>query len=153
MLIRPAQNDDANGIAGVLHDLVTAGKRNKPADADFAFHHYIAHPGKIACHVAQRDDGMILGFQSIKLAEADNPYGAPVGWGLIGTHIRPTAARRGIGKELFTYTLEAARIAGVPAIEAFIGINNLDGHAYYDAMGFAEYRRTETAICKSHHLS
>ena len=50
MLIRSAQNDDANGIAGVLHDLVTAGKRNKPADADFAFHHYIAHPGKIACH-------------------------------------------------------------------------------------------------------
>ncbi len=53
---------------------------------------------------------------------------------------------------LFAFTLEAARKAGIPAIEAFIGETNTEGQAYYDAMGFADYRRVEGAICKSLHL-
>ena len=153
MIIRPAGNEDAAGVAGVLHDLVLAGKRSKRHDPEFAHQHYIAHPNRIECHVAEGDDGRILGFQSIKLAKSGNEYGAPVGWALIGTHISPQAARRGIGKALFAFTLRAARKAGVPAIEAFIGQANAAGQAYYDAMGFVEYRRTDGAICKSFDLS
>ena len=152
MIIRPAQKEDAAGVAGVLHDLVIAGKRSKRHDPEFALSHYIMHSNRIECHVAESDDGKILGFQSIKWAKSGNEYGAPVGWALIGTHITPKAARRGIGEALFAFTLQAARKAGVPAIEAFIGQTKLAGQAYYDALGFVDYRRTEDAICKSFDL-
>ena len=152
MIIRPAQKEDAAGVAGVLHDLVIAGKRSKRHDLEFALAHYITHLNKIECHVAESEDGRILGFQSIKLAKSGNEYGAAAGWALIGTHITPKAARRGIGKALFAFTLRAARKAHVPAIEAFIGQSNLAGQAYYDALGFVDYRRTEDAICKSFNL-
>ncbi len=152
MIIRPAHEDDAAGIAGVLHDLVKAGKRTKQADPEFALTHYIAHPDKIECHVAEDDAGHIMGFQSLKWAEIGNEYGTPAGWAMIGTHISPKAARRGIGKALFASTLQAAHTSGVPAIEAFIGEANVEGQAYYEAMGFADYRRADGAICKALHI-
>ena len=152
MIIRPARTKDADGIAGVLHDLVLAGKRRKRHDPEFAHGHYIAHRNKIECCVAESDAGKILGFQSIKLAKSGNEYGAPVGWALIGTHIRPKFARRGIGKALFAFTLRSAQEADVPAIEAFIGDTNTQALAYYAAMGFVDYRRAEGAICKCLYL-
>lgn len=152
MIIRHAQKDDAIGIAEVLRDLVKAGKRTKRDDPEFALMHYISHPNQIGCHVAEDKDGSILGFQSIKLARPRNEYGAPVGWALIGTHIRPNSARRGIGKALFASTLKTAKNAGVPAIEAFIGEKNAEGQAYYKAMGFVEYRQAKGAVCKSLNL-
>ncbi len=93
--------------------------------------------------------GRVLGFQSLKRAVENNPYGAPVGWGVIGTHILPSAARRGIGRALFEATLGIARELELPAIDATIGINNAEGLAYYEAMGFREYRRNADAISKS----
>jgi L-amino acid N-acyltransferase YncA len=152
MIIRPAQKGDAAGIAGVLHDLVNVGKRTKRDDAKFALEHYIAHPDKNECFVTQEAGGRILGFQFLKLAKNGNEYGAQAGWALIGTHICPTAARRGIGKALFASTFKAAQCSGAPAIEAFIRETNAEGQAYYEAMGFADYRRAEGAICKSLHL-
>ncbi len=149
MIIRSAETGDAEGIAAVLADLVAAGKRRKDCDREFALKHYVTHPDKILCCVAEDADGTILGFQSLKLARENNEYGAPPGWGLIGTHIRPGAARRGIGRALFEATKQSARTTGIPAIEAFIGSANGDGQAYYEAMGFRDYRYTETAVCKS----
>ena len=152
VIIRPALPTDAAGIASVLRDLVLAGKRHKRSDPEFALQHYLANPDRIECHIVADDQGMILGFQSLKLAVAGNPYGTPVGWAIIGTHVRPNSVRAGLGKALFSLTLKTAQSAGVPAIEAFIGAKNLEGQAYYDAMGFADYRRVEGAICKSLYL-
>ena len=50
-------------------------------------------------------------------------------------------------------TLTAARAHGVPAIDATIGGNNTEGLAYYEAMGFCEYRRIKGAICEAYRLS
>ncbi|MCK8464057.1 GNAT family N-acetyltransferase [Aliiroseovarius sp. S1339] len=152
MIVRPAQTDDAVGIADVLNDLVRAGKRSNRDDPEFALNNYIARPNRIECLVADDEEGRILGFQSLKLAKIGNEYGAPAGWALIGTHISPNAARRGIDKALFAYTLRAAQKSGVPAIEAFIGATNTEGQAYYEAMGFSDYRQTDGAICKALHL-
>lgn len=152
VMIRPANQDDADGVAGILQALVLAGKRRKRDDTEFALTHYIAHPNRISCFVAEDDAGKLLGFQSLKQAQAGNEYGALPGWGLIGTHIRPSAARRGVGKGLFTATLHAAKGAYVPAIEAFIAEGNAAGLAFYGALGFVEYRRATGAICKSLHL-
>ena len=147
-LLRPATDRDAEGISEVLQDLVQAGKRRKDSNAGFALTHYIRHPDQISCTVACDEDGCILGFQSLKLAVKNNPYGAPVGWGVIGTHIRTSAARRGVGRALFRETMAVARAADLPAIDATISVSNAEGLAYYGAMGFSEYRRQPGAISK-----
>ena len=153
MIIRPAEMTDAQAMADLHIALFKAGKRSKPSDAAFTHSNYIAHPGRIECWVAVDDDGTLLGFQSLRLADASNPYGTPTGWGIIGTHISPMAARRGIGRALFDATLTAAREADLPAIEAFIGDTNQEGQAYYEAMGFRDWRDAEGAVCKAFRLA
>ena len=148
-IIRPAHGRDAEGIAAVLEALVKVGKRNKRSDAAFALSHYIEHPSRIQCVVAAASDGEIVGFQSLKMSLIGNEYGTPPGWAIIGTHVSPKAARRGIGKALFQATCKAAQASGVPAIEAFVGVANAEGQDYYDAMGFRNYRTVEGAVCKS----
>lgn len=149
MQIRPATPADALGISEVLHELLLAGKRKSAGNADWVQAHYIGDPDRICCSVALDDDGRILGFQSLKHARAGNPYGTPVGWGIIGTHIRPSAARQGIGAKLFAISHEAARDAGLQKIEACIGADNTTGLAYYEALGFSTYdRQVEGSVCK-----
>ena len=141
-------------MSDVLEELIAAGKRSKPGSAGFALSHYIRHPHRLHCFVAMDDSGRILGFQSLKLAHESNPYGTPAGWGIIGTHVRPSAARTGVGSRLFAATLEGARKTRLPAIEAYIGEENAAALAYYDAMGFTTTSRRPTgAICKSFHLA
>ncbi|SDX49377.1 L-amino acid N-acyltransferase YncA [Ruegeria halocynthiae] len=152
-IIRAAVEADAEGIAGVLKALVAAGKRHKPSDALFALSHYISDPERIRCSIALAPDGEVLGFQSLKLATENNPYEVAVGWGIIGTHIKPTAARHGVARALFESTLAAAQQKGLPAIDATIGANNPEGLGYYEAMGFREYRRMEGAVCKVFRVS
>ena len=151
--IRPAVADDAEGLAAVLKALVLAGQRSKPSDAAFALSHYLCHPQQIRCSVAIDLGGTVLGFQSLKLATAGNPYKVAEGWGIIGTHINPSSARQGIGRALFRSTLRAAQEVGLPAIDATIGETNVGGLSYYGAMGFTEYRRLPGAISKSFTLS
>ena len=148
MRIRPATPGDANAISDVLEELVAAGRRAKNSDPEFVLRHYIRHPDRVQCSVAADDDGRILGFQSLKIARESNPYDTPVGWGIIGTHVRPTAARTGVGKHLFSASQEAARASGLRKIEAFIGADNEAALTYYKAMGFRTYRREEGVICK-----
>ncbi|MCC0044191.1 MAG: GNAT family N-acetyltransferase [Brucellaceae bacterium] len=149
MKICDALASDAEALCAVLEELVAAGKRTKASDADFACSHYINHPDKLRCSLALGDDGQLLGFQSLKLAKQGNIYGTPVRWGIIGTHVRPSAARQGVGKQLFAATREAALKARLPAIEAFIGNENREAIAYYESMGFVTYRHAEGAVCKS----
>lgn len=109
--------------------------------------HYIEDADKIRCTVAE-EDGSILGFQSLKEARAGNQWGVEPGWGIVGTHIRPSAARRGIGRALFDVTRKAAVEAGIANIDASVAANNPEGLAYYEAMGFRIYRTPENLICK-----
>ncbi len=150
--IRDAIPEDAMSMSRMLERLVAAGKRTNRADLDHVRNHYLGNPHRIACFVAVDAAGAVLGFQSLSHAVEGNPYDAPVGWAVIGTHICPTAARRGIGRALFERTQTAAEDAGVPAIEAFIGADNAEGQAYYEAMGFRTYRTAEGAVCKSYEL-
>ncbi len=146
--IRPATRADTEGISRVLQELVAAGKRIRPSDQEFTRTQYIENPHRIQCFVAVDEDGAILGFQSLSTAVEGNVYGTPTGWGMIGTHISPRAAHRGLGARLFTAMLDVARQAGVPAIEAYIGATNQEGQAYYEALGFRTYRRPDGVVCK-----
>ncbi|BCH63188.1 N-acetyltransferase [Agrobacterium vitis] len=148
MQIRPANALDAQGMSNALDEIFAAGLRKNAGDPDWVLAHYIAHRNRIECSVAQDEDGRILGFQSLRYATADNLYGTPEGWGIIGTHVSPLAARRGVGSALFRETLRAAEAFPVQNIEAAIGADNDMGLAYYEAMGFRTYRTSEGLVCK-----
>jgi ribosomal protein S18 acetylase RimI-like enzyme len=148
MRIRRAVLEDAVVMSQMLQKLVAAGKRTARADPDFVREHYIGHPSGIRCSLAEDDGGNLLGFQSLIRAADGNPYGTPIGWGIIGTHVDPDAARTGVGRRLFEVTQEEAIEAGLEKIEAFIGHGNDTAQAYYERMGFKTYRTTETAVCK-----
>ena len=147
MNIRQARPSDAPAMSAMLKELVAVGKRTSPADEDFVRRTYIDDPDRLSCALAEDDSGL-LGFQSLKYAEAGNPYGTPPGWGIIGTHVAPHAARRRVGARLFETTRQAAREAGLTRIEAFIGATNEAALAYYEKMGFRTSRLAEGAVVK-----
>jgi GNAT superfamily N-acetyltransferase len=148
MIVRDAVMGDALEISGFLEKLASIGKRNIPSDVGYVRTHYIGHADKIQCAVAEDEDGTLLGLQILKMASEGNAYGVDVGWGIIGTHVRPSAARRGVGKALFAATRKAAVDAGLSRIDATIGATNLEGISYYDAIGFETYKTLDTRICK-----
>lgn len=148
MKTRPAVMSDADEISAFLQDLARLGKRTLPSDAEFVQTTYIDHPDNIRCTVAQDTDGRLLGLQILKRASEGNAYGVTPGWGIIGTHVRPDAARRGVGKALFAATHDAAIKAGLQKIDATIGANNPEGLAYYEAIGFRTYDTLEDRVRK-----
>lgn len=142
---RPTEPTDAAGMVEVQNAIHRAGLRAAPVDLAFVRERYLDPEHRIACTVAE-EGGRVLGFQSLKRAWPGNPYDVPEGWGIIGTHIRPDAGRRGIGRSLFAVSLTAARSAGVHHIDASIGTDNAPALAYYRAMGFAPYRDGDGVI-------
>lgn len=136
-------------ISAFLTRLTEMGKRTRPSDEKFVLDHYINGAAKIQCVLAE-DDGMVLGFQWLGLATEGNEFGVEPGWGIIGTHVNPDAARRGVGKALFAKTLFAAKAAGLQNIDASIGADNAEGLGYYEAMGFRTYRTPAGKVCKQY---
>jgi ribosomal protein S18 acetylase RimI-like enzyme len=147
MILRDAVLGDVEQMSGFLKELTASGKRRSPDSEAFVRTSYIEDPGKICCSVAEKN-GLVLGFQSLKLAEAGNQWGVEVGWGIIGTHIRPAAARKGVGRALFAISYQAAMDASIDAIDASIANDNPEALAYYEAMGFRTYRTPDGMICK-----
>ncbi|UXT98618.1 GNAT family N-acetyltransferase [Agrobacterium tumefaciens] len=139
-------------MATVQNEIFSAGLRKAPTDITAVLENYIQHTDRIECSVAEDEDGRIMGFQSLRYARADNPYGVAEGWGIIGTHVSPQAARRGVGSALFAATRRAAEARGLKNIDASIGADNMLGQGYYDAMGFTTYRRPEGLVCKVYRL-
>ncbi len=148
MIIREARVEDAAEVSAFLQALVALGKRRLPADEDFVRDVYIGHADNIACSVAEDADGSLLGIQILLRATEGNPYGVAPGWGIIGTHVNPKAARRGVGRKLFATTRAAAEGAGLQKIEATIGAQSRDALAYYDTMGFETYARDDAKVRK-----
>jgi len=147
MKTRDAENGDVDQMSAYLKELTAVGKRKSPDDEGFVRAHYIDASNKVRSTVAE-EDGVVLGFQSLKFAVAGNPYGVEPGWGIIGTHIRPSAARRGVGRALFEVSCVSARTASIAHIDATIAADNPEALAYYAAMGFQTYRMSEGFVCK-----
>ncbi len=153
MKVREAVVADAEEISIFLQELAALGKRNLPSDETYVRSHYIVHADNIRCSVVEDVDGTLLGLQILKRASAGNDYGVIPGWGIIGTHVRPGAGRRGVGRALFTATLDAARKAGLEKIDATIGSSNLEGLGYYEAIGFRTYKTNEGSVSKCFELT
>lgn len=148
MKIRDAAAGDVAQMSEFLQQLSAMGKRLSRSDEEYVLANYVNDPDKIRCVVAEDDDGSILGFQSLKKAIEGNIYDVTPGWGIIGTHIRPSAARRGVGRALFEAMRQTAKEAGLKKIDASIGDDNEEGLAYYEAMGFRSYRTSGDVVCK-----
>ncbi|MBO6897594.1 MAG: GNAT family N-acetyltransferase [Shimia sp.] len=148
MIIREARAEDAAEVSAFLQALVVLGKRRLPADEDFVRDVYIGHADNIACSVAEDADGSLLGIQILLRATEGNPYCVAPGWGIIGTHVNPKAARRGVGRKLFATTRAAAETAGLQRIEATIGAQSPGALAYYDSMGFETVARDDEKVRK-----
>ncbi len=132
----------------ILAQIIESWKSKRPSDPGHVLGFYVNHPDKIGCFVAQNENGSIVGFQSLKRAARDNPYGVSPGWGIIGTYVAPQSVGRGIGSKLFARSREAARASGLTKIDATIGKTNAAGLAYYEAMGFHTYRTGPQSVSK-----
>jgi len=152
MQIRLAAHDDAAAMVAVQNAIFAAGLRKAPTDLAAVRATYLDHPDRIQCVLADDGDGGILGFQSLRIARPGNVYDVAEGWGIIGTHVDPLAARRGVGSALFRATRAAARRAGLTRIDASIAADNALGQAYYDAIGFRTYRTPPGLVCKVYSL-
>jgi len=148
MNIRLIRDTDAEIVSAYLARLAQLGKRTLPHDPAFVRRQYISNPDIVQCVVAENDAGKVVGHQVLKRADPGNDYGVTPGWGMIGTHVDPDAARQGIGRKLFAATHRAARAAGLDVIDATIATENVDGQAYYTAIGFRDYRTEPGKICK-----
>lgn len=151
MIIRDATHADVTQVSAFLTRLMDMGKRTNGSDPDFVLDRYINAADNIKTTLAE-DNGVVLGFQSLKRATEGNIYGVTPGWGIVGTHVNPDAARRGVGKALFPVTLQAAKAHGLVKIDATIGAGNTEGLGYYEAMGFRTYRTPEGKVCKQYVL-
>ena len=143
--LRPATLADADAMAAVQNAIFAAGLRATSVDTARMRAIYLEHPGTLTTTVAQKD-GALIGFQWLGRAWPGNEYGVAEGWGMIGTHIRPDTGRSGIGRRLFASSLAAAKQAGLAHIDASIGADNAAALAYYAAMGFRPYRKSEGRI-------
>ncbi|WP_299935242.1 GNAT family N-acetyltransferase [uncultured Pelagimonas sp.] len=151
--IRQAQPDDADGISVFLKKLTAIGQRSLPDTADYVLGRYIDHPDVLSCCLAVSEGGTPLGLQVLVRASAGNEYGLTQGWGIVGTHIDPDAARQGIGKALFTQTRETARLNGLRFLDAAIGDQNAGGLAYYERIGFETYATEPGRVRKRYDVS
>lgn len=152
MQIRLATHDDAVAMVAVQNAIFAAGQRKAPTDLATVRATYLDHPDRIQCVLADDGDGSVLGFQSLRIARPGNAYDVAEGWGIIGTHVDPRAARRGVGSALFRATCAAARRAGLTRIDASIAADNALGQAYYAAIGFRTYRTPPGLVCKVYAL-
>lgn len=146
--VREATPRDADEMSRILHDILLSWKSDRPSTAEHVLAHYIQHPHSLRCSVAANSEDTILGFQSLQIAKAGKPYAIPDGWGVIGTYVDSAVVGQGVGRALFTSSLEAARDAGLKEVDAKIGKNNTAGLAYYEAIGFRTYQEKSGAICK-----
>ncbi len=142
IILRPATPDDAEAMAEVQNAIFAAGLRETAVDAEMMRQSYLEGSHSIGVTLAVRD-GQAMGFQWLGRAWPGNEYGVTPGSGMIGTHIRPDAGRSGLGRRLFSQTRVAALEAGLTHIEAPIDDENAVALAYYGALGFRPYRKSE----------
>ena len=153
IIVQQATDDDATRMSEILAEVLVSWNSQRPRSPQHVLENYINHPDRIRCSVARDGSGGLLGFQSLKVASAGNPYDLPVGWGIIGTYVSSDAGRKGVGRFLFASSREAALAAGLLEIDATIDEENHPALAYYEALGFETYKVKTGAVCKKFTLN
>ena len=137
--IRPAQAQDAQGMAEVLNEIIQIGGTTAytdPVTPDYLMGRMSEATDASAWHVAIDDSGDCVGFQWITTAAYLPPEACE-----IATFAKVGRTGLGIGTKLFAATKAAAISLGYSWINANIRSDNDSGLAYYTAKGFKDYDR------------
>lgn len=131
LLIRPAEAQDAAGVAALLGVL---GYPCERAEAAERLRHLAEEPEQQIL-VADRH-GCLVGLLALDLR-----YYLPLG----ATTCRITALavadgeqRRGVGRRLLREAEQRARLAGAARVELTSALHRSDAHAFYRACGYAD---------------
>ncbi|HEU4499101.1 MAG TPA: GNAT family N-acetyltransferase [Sphingomicrobium sp.] len=137
--VRPVTSADAPELAELLNAIIARGGTTaleEPFTAERLDAAYLTGPKVISCVVAiDGESGRLEGFQTL----VREPY-LPEDWGDIGTFSRVGGTQRGVGSALFVATRERALGLGVAGLYAQIRADNFGGLAFYDKMGFEDYK-------------
>lgn len=139
-------------MARILNTIIAFGgttAHRVPFDERSIIDEFIRPERKISCVVAS-DGPQLLGFQALEWCDpnwpGDDPL--PADWAVVATYVDPRAQKKGVGRALFVETATAARAARVRYIDATIRKENAGGRAYYQAMGFMDYRAGAETLSK-----
>ena len=145
--VRPAKSADAPELAELLNTIIARGgttaleENYTPEELDETL---LTGPDVLSCVVAvDTASGRFEGFQALI-----REHYLPETWGDIGTYSRVGGTQRGVGSALFAATRERARALGLAAMSAEIRADNVGGLAFYNKMGFQDYRVDRTVPLK-----
>lgn len=152
--LRSAEPADAAAMCALLNALIAEGgntAHRTPFDEDRMTRHYISPQLGISCTVAL-EGADVVGFQALERADPDWPGDDSLteGWAVIASFVAQGRQGRGIGKHLFATTLAAAKAAGIRHIDATIRRENSGGRAFYDRLGFTDYRESDETVSKKY---
>ncbi|MBV7395250.1 GNAT family N-acetyltransferase [Mameliella sediminis] len=137
LAVRPAGPLDARPMAELLNEIIAAGGTTaltSPLGTEDLRTWMTQTPERAAWHLAETEDGTVVGFQWIEPADYLPDEAAE-----IATFARLGSAGLGIGSALFRETEKAARKLGYAWINANIRADNSGGLAYYQSRGFEDY--------------
>lgn len=135
--IRRAGRLDAGPMAELLNAIIEKGGTTaftKPVTRDGIMGWMAATADRSAWHLAEDEDGVCLGYQSIE-PHPDLPPDACD----IATFVRLGKTGLGVGSALFEHSRAAAKALGYDWINATIRADNSGGLAYYQSRGFETY--------------
>ncbi|TCK99785.1 L-amino acid N-acyltransferase YncA [Shimia isoporae] len=139
--IRKGADLDLRQSLNLLNEIIAIGGTTaltKPLTREDLRDWLMADPDSAAWHIAEDQDGTLLGFQWI------GPWGdLPPEACEIGTFVKAGRTGLGIGSKLFEATKVAARAMGYDWIDAEIRADNTGGLTYYQSRGFEDYKRKD----------
>jgi ribosomal protein S18 acetylase RimI-like enzyme len=150
--IRAAGASDAEHMCRIINEIMAVGgttSHTEPFDSDRMRATFISPPRGVSCFVVCTDV-RVAGFQALEWSDPDWPGDdrLPDDWAFISTFVQRDQHSKGLGSALFRHTLLAAKAARVRFIDATIRRENHGGLAFYDKLGFQDYRRDEHTISK-----
>lgn len=150
--VRPAVESDIGPMTKLINEIIAIGgttAHKTPFSIERLRNHYVAPALGISCFVATRDDA-IVGFQALERCdpEWEGTGKLPADWAVIATFVRAGLQGGGVGGKLFAATKAAARKAGITVIDATIRLENAGGRAFYQKMGFLDYRMSDQSVSK-----
>lgn len=135
--VRRAGSLDARPMVDLLNEIIQQGGTtaiSQPWTTEDMRTYITAQPETSAWHLAEDEQGEVLGFQWINRIDSLPPEAAS-----IATFAKVGKTGLGIGSALFKETEQAARQLGYSWINADIRADNMGGLAYYQSRGFEDY--------------
>lgn len=138
--VRLAGPLDAAAMARLLSEIIMAGGTTALTGSITGddIKGWMQRGERAAWHIAEDDQGEVVGFQWIESTDALPPEAAE-----IATFVQIGRTGLGIGSALFRATETAARRLGFRWIRANIRADNVSGLTYYQSRGFEDYGRIE----------